>query len=104
SPAVESCMPDTGRVSIATQSGGYGGYALMLAHDRGLDIGNLITTGNECDVEIGEVVHWLAEDPGTDIILAYIEGCRNAVSLIAGFEAARNAGKPIVAIKAGCSE
>jgi len=46
SVSVEHCMPSGGRVGIASQSGGYGGYVLKLAHDRGLDIGNLITTGN----------------------------------------------------------
>jgi acyl-CoA synthetase (NDP forming) len=104
SATVEQCMPDAGRVSIATQSGGYGGYVLMMAHDRGIDIGNLITTGNECDVEVGEVIHWLAEDPDTDVILAYMEGCRAGPSLIAGFEAARRAGKPVVVIKVGSTQ
>ena len=104
SATVEACMPDAGRVSIATQSGGYGGYVLMMAQDRGIDIGNLIATGNECDVELGEVVQWLAADAGTDVILMYMEGCSNGASLIAGFEAARNAGKPIALIKVGSTE
>ena len=104
SATVEECMPSGGRVSIATQSGGYGGYVLMMAHARGLDIGNLVTTGNECDVEVGEVIHWLAEDLSTDVILAYMEGCHNGASLIAGFEAARREGKPVVVVKVGSTE
>jgi len=104
SVSVEHCMPRGGRVGIASQSGGYGGYVLKLADERGLDIGNLITTGNECDVEIGEAIHWLAEDPGTDIILAYMEGCRTGAKLMAGLGAARRAGKPVVVIKVGRTE
>jgi Acyl-CoA synthetase (NDP forming) len=101
SVSVEQFMPAGGRTAIASQSGGYAGYVLAIASDRGLDVGALITTGNECDVEIGETVHWLAENPQIDVILVYMEGCRSSASLIEGFEAARRANKPVVAIKVG---
>jgi acyl-CoA synthetase (NDP forming) len=104
SVTVEQYMPKGGRIGIASQSGGYGGYVLMLAGERGLDIGMLITTGNECDVDLGDAIHWLAEDPDTDVILAYMEGCRSGASLRAGLEAARLAGKPVVAVKVGSTE
>jgi acyl-CoA synthetase (NDP forming) len=104
SVAVERFMPSGGKIAIASQSGGYGGYVLMLAGDRELDIGTLITTGNECDVEIGETVHWLAENEDTEVILVYMEGCRSVASLAAGFEAARRADKPVVVIKVGKTE
>ena len=104
SVSVEHCMPASGRIAIATQSGGYGGYVLKLAHDRGLQIGNLITTGNECDVEIGETLHWLVENPDTEVVLAYMEGCRDGAALIRAFEAAARVGKPVVVIKVGMTE
>lgn len=101
SVSVEQFMPAGGRIAIASQSGGYAGYVLAIASDRGLDVGTLITTGNECDVEIGETVHWLAENSDTDVILVYMEGCRSGTSLIRGFEAACRASKPVVAVKVG---
>lgn len=101
SVSVEQFMPAGGKIAIASQSGGYGGYVLMLAGDRDLDIGTLITTGNECDVEIGETVHWLAENAATEVILVYMEGCRSVASLTAGFDAARRANKPVVVVKVG---
>lgn len=104
SVAVERFMPVGGKIAIASQSGGYGGYVLMLAGDRDLDVGTLITTGNECDVEIGETVHWLAEDDRTEVILVYMEGCRSVATLAAGFDAARRADKPVVVIKVGKTE
>lgn len=104
SVAVERFMPPGGRIAIASQSGGYGGYVLMLAGDRELDVGTLITTGNECDVDIGETVHWLAENEQTDVILVYMEGCRSVETLAAGFAAARRADKPVVVIKVGKTE
>jgi acetate---CoA ligase (ADP-forming) len=103
--AVEENMPGaSGRLGIASQSGGYAGYVLALAKQRGLEIGSLITTGNECDVDVGEAVLWLAERPQVDTILLYLEGVRNGASLLAGFEAARKRAKPIVAIKVGATE
>lgn len=104
SVTVEQHMPAGGRIGIASQSGGYGGYVLMLAGERGLDVGMLITTGNECDVDVGEAIHWLAEDPDTDIILAYMEGCRSGSALRAGLAAARRSGKPVVVVKVGTTE
>lgn len=104
SVAVERFMPPGGKIAIASQSGGYGGYVLMLAGDRDLDVGTLITTGNECDVEIGETVHWLAENEDIEVILVYMEGCRSVESLAAGFDAARRADKPVVVIKVGKTE
>jgi acetate---CoA ligase (ADP-forming) len=103
--AVEENMPAAGgRIGIASQSGGYAGYVLALAKQRGLEIGSLITTGNECDVDIGEAVLWLAEQSQVDTILLYLEGVRNGGSLLAGLEAARKHSKPVVAIKVGATE
>ena len=53
-------------------------------------------TGNEADVTVGECIGWLAENPDVDVIAAYAEGIREAPGLIAAFETARAARKPIV--------
>ena len=36
-------------------------------------------SGNEADVEIGEVLLWLARDPGVRVIMAYAEGLRQSM-------------------------
>ena len=61
-------------------------------------------TGNEADVTVGECIGWLAENPEVDVIAVYAEGIREAPGLIAAFEAARAAKKPIVMQKVGRSE
>ena len=48
------------RIGLASQSGGYGAHILKLAQQRGLAVTEMVTTGNEADVEIGEVIHWMA--------------------------------------------
>lgn len=92
------------RIGLASQSGGYGAHILKLAEQRGLAVSELVTTGNEADVEIGEVIHWMAETPGIDVIVGYIEGVRNKDSLIAGLAAAHRNRKPVVLMKVGSTE
>ena len=62
-----------------------------------------MTTGNEADVTIGDVIGWMAEDPETDVIAAYAEGIRESESLVAALAAARAAKKPVVVMKVGTS-
>ena len=50
-------------------------------------------TGNEADVSVGDLIGWLAADPNTDVIAAYMEGIKNGPTLMAGLEAARRAHK-----------
>src|ERR1700709_1554326 len=61
-------------------------------------------TGNEGDVTVGECIGWLAENPEVDVIAVYAEGIREAPGLIAAFQAAKAARKPIVMQKVGRSE
>ncbi|MES3000962.1 MAG: acetate--CoA ligase family protein [Pseudomonadota bacterium] len=98
-------VPASGtRIGLASQSGGYGGHMLKLAERRGLAVHEMVTTGNEADVEVGEVIHWLAETPGIDVILAYAEGIRDKESFIAGLAAAHRNRKPVVIVKVGATE
>ncbi len=92
------------RIGLASQSGGYGAHILKLAEQRGLAVTEMVTTGNEADVEIGEVIHWMAESPEIDEIVGYIEGVRNKESLIDGLAAAHRNRKPVVLMKVGSTE
>ena len=92
------------RIGLASQSGGYGAHILKLAEQRGLAVTELVTTGNEADVEIGEVIHWMAESPEIDVVVGYIEGVRNRDALIAGLAAAHRNRKPVVLMKVGATE
>jgi acyl-CoA synthetase (NDP forming) len=93
-----------GRIGIASQSGAYGTHLYTLARNRGIGASVCIMTGNEADVTVGECIGWLAENPEIDVIAVYAEGIREAPGLIAAFEAARAAKKPIIMQKVGRSE
>ena len=103
SSSFDSGWPVPGRIGIASQSGAYGTHLYTLARNRGIGASLCIMTGNEADVTVGECIGWLAENPEVDVIAAYIEGIREAPSLIAAFETARAARKPIVLMKVGRS-
>lgn len=93
-----------GRIGMVTQSGGWGSQARKLASLRGLSIGQWVSTGNEADVDAGEVLHAMALDPGIDVILLYLEGVRHGTGMMEALEAARRQRKVVVTIKVGRTE
>ncbi|CAA2109415.1 acetate--CoA ligase family protein [Variovorax paradoxus] len=103
SVALESAFPAAGHVGIASQSGNLGSYTMRLAAERGIGISRLLTTGNECDVDIADGIASLAGDPGTSVILCCMETCRDAAKLVRALAMAREAGKPVVVLKVGVS-
>ncbi|MGL3110506.1 acetate--CoA ligase family protein [Bradyrhizobium sp. BR 1432] len=101
---LEHSMPAAGSLGIVSQSGNLGSYTMRMASDRGAGISRFMTTGNECDIDIADGIAWLARDPATKVILCCFEACRDAGRLIAALTEARDAGKPVIALKVGTSE
>lgn len=104
SVALESSFPAAGSVGIVSQSGNLGSFTLRLAGERGLGVSRMLTTGNECDVDIADAIASLAADPDTRVILCCMETCRDGAKLIRAMAMAREAGKPLVVLKVGVSE
>ena len=92
-----------GATSIISQSGAIGTHLYGMAAKRGIKIGRLITTGNEADIHVGEVVHMLARDDKTEVILAYAEAIRDGAMLIEALDLARANRKPVIVVKSGRS-
>ncbi len=93
-----------GGVSIASQSGAVGVQIQILLRDRGLGLSKWVTTGNQGDIDIAECISYLAQDPETRTIVTYLEGVPDGGRLIEALDAARKAGKPVIALKVGRSE
>lgn len=104
SVALEGSFPAAGSVGIVSQSGNLGSYTLRLAAERGIGISRLLTTGNECDVDVADGIAALARDPGTQVILCCMETCRDGAKLVEAMRLAREARKPLVVLKVGVSE
>ena len=104
SASFEQGWPVAGRIGIASQSGAYGTHLYSLARNRGIGTPVCVTTGNEAEVALGDVLGWMAQAPEVDVICAYAEGIRESEKFLAALELARRNRKPIVMMKVGRSE
>lgn len=93
-----------GRLALVTQSGAMMGGLLLNAEDAGADVGLYAHVGNAMDIGMEEIVEYLVDDPGTDVIALMIEGLRQPARFVSAARRARAAGKPLVVFKAGTSE
>lgn len=100
----EESIPPSGNVGLVSQSGGYGGYVLRHAAMREVGVAAWATTGNEADIDAGELMRYMAGDDEIEVIVTYLEGLRNGAAFIDGLASARAAGKPVVAMKVGRTE
>ena len=93
-----------GNVALVSQSGAFGTHAALLLRNRGLDLSLWCTTGNECDVDVADGIARAARDEDTEVIVAYLEGCRDLEKLEASLHVAAETRKPITVLKAGRSD
>ncbi|SDE87286.1 acetate--CoA ligase family protein [Rhodospira trueperi] len=103
SSSLDTGLPRPGNIGIASQSGAFGAHLGALARDRGLGTSVLMTTGNEADITVADAIAWMARNHRTDVICAYMEAVNDVPAFLAALDAAREAGKPVIALKAGRS-
>jgi acyl-CoA synthetase (NDP forming) len=91
---------EPGPVGFLSQSGGNAGDMVYAAARRGIRFSKVISYGNAADLNEGDFLEYLAEDPETKIIAAYIEGVRDGRRF---FRAMRRASerKPVIVLKGG---
>jgi acyl-CoA synthetase (NDP forming) len=94
--------PRAGRVGLISQGGTV--TMALLNNARGLAFSLVVATGNEAVVEAAEVLEFLVADPETRVITAFLETIRSPERFFAACEAARDAGKPVIVLKAGRTE
>jgi acetate---CoA ligase (ADP-forming) len=94
----------TGPIGIVTQSGAYGGHLFTISQNRGVGTNYWVTTGNEVDVSVAEVIEYYAGLPDIRVIIAYAEGIRDGAQMRQALEAARAAEKPVIFMKVGSTE
>ncbi|MBM40581.1 MAG: acyl-CoA synthetase [Acidobacteria bacterium] len=97
----EAGRPEPGRVALVTQSGAYGSHLSLLATLRGIGIRYMVTTGNECDVDVAETIGWLAMQPEVSVIVAYAEGVRDRERLFTSLRTAHEQRVPVIFQKVG---
>ncbi|WP_345815590.1 GNAT family N-acetyltransferase [Paraburkholderia sp. PREW-6R] len=95
-----SCTVKAGGVAWVSQSNALTNAVLGWARARGLGFSHAVALGGEADVDAGDVLDYLASDPGTRAILLELETVRAARKFMsAARAAARN--KPVLALRSG---
>lgn len=89
-----------GRIAVISQSGALCTAILDWAAVNDVGFSSLISTGIAADVDFGEILDFVTMDPGTDSIMLYIEGLRDARRFMSAARAAARV-KPVVVMKAG---
>lgn len=90
-----------GDVSMITQSGGVGMSVLNLMANEGLGLNKFVSVGNMLDMDAEDMLEYLIEDPGTNLIFVYLESIRDGRRLM---EVARKSPKPVMIFKANIGQ
>ncbi|WP_188266850.1 MULTISPECIES: bifunctional GNAT family N-acetyltransferase/acetate--CoA ligase family protein [unclassified Streptomyces] len=70
-------MPATGRIGLFAQSGAIGIALLAGLHRRGAGLSSFLSVGNRADVSGNDFLQYGYDDPGTDVVLLYLESIGN---------------------------
>ena len=92
--------PPAGGLALVSQSGAICAAIADGAAPNHLGFSALVSLGNAADLDVGEIVDFLAWDPATEAILLYLEGVREAGSFVSALRAATRR-KPVIVLKAG---
>jgi acyl-CoA synthetase (NDP forming) len=108
SPAVDREVDDNptalqARIGIVAQSGGMGFALYNRGRALGLSFSSVVSTGNEADLTVADFLAHMAQDEATAGVLLFLETVRDPAGFAAAADAARAAGKFVVAIKVGRS-
>ena len=92
-----------GPVGIALQSGALASVVLAFARSRAIGVSTLATMGNESMIGTLDVLDYLVEDENTRVICLFLEEIGDPEKFARAADKADQAGKPIIALKAGSS-
>lgn len=85
-----------GGVSCAFQSGGFGYAIVNLAEVQGVGFRYCVSTGNETDLTMPELLSAFLDDPGTELVFGVMEGTPDARALLDVGRKSLQLGKPVL--------
>ena len=77
-----SGVPETGSIGFLSQSGAVLGGIVDLVKDKGIGFAHFSSLGNEADVTETDMIEYLADDPYTKVIAAYVEQIETVRNLL----------------------
>ncbi len=91
---------ERGDVAFISQSGNNSVELMLHGAARGLRFSKVVSYGNALDLTEADFLDYLADDPETKVVGAYIEGTRDGRRLLEGLRRCASA-KPVVILKGG---
>ena len=89
-----------GRLAMVSQSGALISAIADWAGPHHSGFSAMVSLGNSLDVDIGDTLDYLVNDPKTDAILLYIEGVKDAPNFMSAMRRAARL-KPVIVLKSG---
>jgi acyl-CoA synthetase (NDP forming) len=99
-PFLMGNLGETGTVGFVSQSGGIAGKLATIGIGRQLNYSKGVSFGNGIDLDASDFLQYLAADPKTAVIGAYLEGTRDGTRLFRTMQAVTSV-KPLVVWKGG---
>ena len=90
-----------GPVAMVGQSGTTTPGIARTLIDRGIDVGYIVTSGNETGLATADYIDYFVTDPDVRVIFCLIEAVRRPQDFLSACRRARGAGKPVIALKIG---
>jgi len=99
--AMEQHPLKVGGLSFAGHSGALGAYWLDKTIRADIGVSKWVSSGNEANLSLDEIVAYLAADSQTTVISLYIEEIRHPEKFEKALKLARKNNKPVIALKGG---
>ncbi len=93
-------MPGQGSLALISQSGAIAAGMVDWAAQRGVGFSEIVSIGDQLDVDIADLLDYFALDGKTHAILLYIEAIKDARKFMSAARAAARI-KPVVVVKSG---
>ena len=104
STVLKDRMPRPGSIALLTQSGALGNSLLQSFNDLELGLATWVSTGNEADLGVLDLVQHFIHDDTVKLIVLFVEGLKNGDQLLPLARRAQAAGKSIAVLRAGRSQ
>ncbi len=93
-------IPKAGNIALISQSGALGAAIVDWAIKEDIGLSAFISVGSMLDVDFGDLIDYIGNDPETKSILLYIEGITDAKKFVKNARKVAKI-KPIITIKSG---
>lgn len=95
--------PAAGRIGIVSQSGNIVSSLMNYSCATGVGVSRALSAGNAAAIDVSDVLRYFADDPETDVAVAYVEGAGDGRRMFERLSEITER-MPVVLVKGGASE